>query len=147
MSVNTARFQAARTAAGRLRNISTDYGNVGSAVRTKAGGVSQFWTGLSANALTDELTRWSRNAQNTEREIANLAADIVRTADSLEAAAIARAAEEAARMASAAARTGINAVASTPSSAPPSVAASASTAADTAANAVRNITRILGGGR
>ena len=147
MSVNTARFQAARAAAGRLRNVGTDYDNVGSAMRTKAGGVSQFWTGLSANALTDELTKWNRHAQNTEREIANLAADIVRAADILEAAAIARAAEEAARVASAAARAGINAVASTSTNAPPSVAVSANTAADTAANAVRNITRILGGGR
>jgi len=87
MSVNLALLNQARTAANRLRNIGTDCGDVAAVVRNKAGGVPQFWQGLSANALTDALNNWSRDTQNIEHEIASLATDIIRAANMLEVAA------------------------------------------------------------
>ena len=84
MSIKTD-FSASRVAAGHLMRISRDCGNVASVMRSKTGGIGQFWSGLSADALTEQLGRWNGATASLEGEMADLAAEIIRVANELEA--------------------------------------------------------------
>ena len=78
-------FSMSREAARRISSaIGEVDARISTPMRINIGNIPDFFQGMAADALTDELTRWNANTNSIASEMQNLANEIRRVSDRIE---------------------------------------------------------------